>query len=62
MQSFAESVSSPWYRRAWDQFVRVLAQREQVNRTVSDPARQLRPIDFEGEDTSLTQAEIAILQ
>jgi hypothetical protein len=60
MQSFTESASS-WHRRAWDRLVRVLARREGTNPSVSRPSRQLIPIDFEGEDTSLTQAEIAIL-
>ena len=61
MQSLTDSGSSPWHRRAWDRLVRVLARREGANPSVSGPSRQLIPIDFEGEDTSLTQAEIAIL-
>lgn len=62
MQSFTESVPSPWHRRAWHRMVRVLARRGEANPSAFGPRPELRPIDFEGEDTSLTQAEIAILQ
>jgi hypothetical protein len=51
-----------WYRRAWDLVVRVLARREETNASASGRRPALRPIDFEGEDTSLTQLQIAILQ
>ena len=62
MRSFTEPVSVPWHRRAWDRLVRAIAPREEANPSMSVASRLLQPIDFEGKDTCLTQAEIALLK
>jgi hypothetical protein len=64
MQSFTESVSSPSNSPARELLSRLLRQFRSAA-LAHRPAIQwaeMRPIDFQGEDTSLTQEQLAALR
>ena len=64
MQSFTQSVSSPSSSQVGGIFSRLLRQ-FRTAALAHRPAIQwaeMRPIDFQGEDTSLTQEQLAVLR
>ena len=64
MQSFTGSASSPSTHPVWELFFRLLKPFRSAA-VAGRPAirwAEMRPIDFEGEDTSLTQEQLEILR
>lgn len=64
MQSFTESVSSPSTSPAFEFFVRFIRYFRSASVTQRPAIRwgEMKPIDFQGEDTSLTQEQLEVLR
>lgn len=62
MQSFTESVSSPFWASAF--FSRLLGYFRSASVAQRPAIRwgDMKPIDFQGEDTSLTQEQLEVLR
>ena len=64
MQTVPQSVSSPSTSPAWELLSRFLSYFRTASLTQRPAMRwaEMKPIDFEGEDTSLTQEQLDVLR